>query len=157
MRTLQPLLRPLLAAVMLAGSVTTASAQFSAPPQAMHIDAPAPSDAADAKAYRKDAAKHVYATYPTLVWRGKLPSMLHAVAVVQTTVDATGQVTKVEFIREPAVSKETMPWIVQAVQRASPFPAPRKAGATEGLSWVEIWLVDGSGRFQLDALTEGQR
>lgn len=157
MRAHHTLLRPLLAAVVLAASAGAACAQFSATPTPLSIESPAPSDAADVKAYRTDAARHVYQTYPMQIWKGKLPSMLHAVAVVQTTVDATGQVTAVQFIREPAVSKETMPWIVQMVRRASPFPAPRVAGPTEGLSWVEIWLVDGSGRFQLDALTEGQR
>jgi hypothetical protein len=156
MHTLRPLLRPLLAAAVLAGSVTGAAAQFSAPPAAMPIESPPPSAAADVKAYRLDAARHVYQTYPMLVWRGKLPPMLHAVAVVQTTVDAQGRVTDVTFLREPASAKETMPWIVQAVRRAAPYPAPGVVAPTEGLSWVEIWLVDASGRFQLDALSEGQ-
>lgn len=34
------------------------------------------------------------------------------------------------------------------------MPAPRRMGGTR---YFEVWLVDKSGRFQLDSLTEGQR
>ena len=37
---------------------------------------------------------------------------------------------------------------------ASPLPAPKRLGSTK---YLDIWLVDKSGRFQLDTLTEGQR
>jgi len=43
---------------------------------------------------------------------------------------------------------------VEMIKKASPFPAPEKMGAVR---YTEIWLVDKSGRFQLDTLTEGQR
>jgi hypothetical protein len=87
--------------------------------------------------------------------RGKMPPLLYAVTVVETTLDAQGKVLQVEFTREPAAAKEVMPWIRQMIQRAGPYPAPAKLG-TE-MIYTDIWLVDKSGRFQLDTLTEGQR
>jgi hypothetical protein len=42
------------------------------------------------------------------------------------------------------------------IRGASPYPAPRQFGEA-GVVWREIWLVDKSGRFQVDSLTEGQR
>lgn len=56
--------------------------------------------------------------------------------------------------REPAAAKEVGPWAVSLIHAASPFPKPAAAGRTR---FREIWLVDKSGAFQLDALTEGQR
>jgi len=41
------------------------------------------------------------------------------------------------------------------IKNASPFPAPPASMGT--VKYTEIWLVDKSGRFQLDSLTEGQR
>jgi hypothetical protein len=40
------------------------------------------------------------------------------------------------------------------IKKASPFPAPARMGSVR---YTDIWLVDKSGRFQLDTLTEGQR
>ena len=40
------------------------------------------------------------------------------------------------------------------IKKASPFPPPARMGEVK---YTEIWLVDKSGRFQLDTLTEGQR
>lgn len=131
-----------------------AQAQFATPPQPLPAPELPASEADSPKAYRQDAARHLYLTYPMQVLRGKLPPLLYAVAVVETTLDPTGQVLKVEITREPAAAKEVMPWIVQMIQRAGPYPAPARMGETV---YTDIWLVDKSGRFQLDTLTEGQR
>ena len=40
------------------------------------------------------------------------------------------------------------------IRRVSPLPAPSNAA---GFRFTEIWLVTKDGRFQLDALTEGER
>jgi hypothetical protein len=41
------------------------------------------------------------------------------------------------------------------IRRAAPLPAPsRMLGNT--VAYTETWLVDRSGRFQLDTLSEGQ-
>jgi hypothetical protein len=39
------------------------------------------------------------------------------------------------------------------IRRVSPLPAPVRLGPVK---YVDTWLVDKSGRFQLDTLTEGQ-
>jgi hypothetical protein len=39
-------------------------------------------------------------------------------------------------------------------RRADPMPTPSRF--TGGVRFIEIWLVHKDGRFQLDALTEGQ-
>lgn len=154
------LLRPtalshLAAALCLGALASTAAAQFAHAP----LPLPAPqleaSEAESPKAYRQDAARHLYLSYPMQVMRGKMPPLLYAVAVVETTLDATGKVLSVEFVREPAVAKEVMPWIQLLIERAAPFPPPARLGADR--VYTDIWLVDKSGRFQLDTLTEGQR
>jgi hypothetical protein len=43
--------------------------------------------------------------------------------------------------------------VVDFITRAGPGPAPTRLG---GARFTEIWLVHKDGRFQLDALTEGQ-
>lgn len=132
-----------------------AQAQFAFTPGPLTVESIPASEAETAKAYRQDAARHLYLSYPMHVMRGKLPPLLYAVAVVETTLDAAGKVVRVEVTREPAAAKEVTPWIRQMILRAQPYPAPGRLG--DEVVYTEIWLVDRSGRFQLDTLTEGQR
>jgi outer membrane biosynthesis protein TonB len=74
--------------------------------------------------------------------------------MVETEIDPAGQVTNVNIIRKPGAA-EVAPWVVSLIKRAAPFPAPAKMGS--GARYQEIWLVDKSGMFQVDTLTEGQR
>lgn len=134
-----------------------AFAQFSMVPAPLVKDAPRASAAEAEKDYRVDAARHVYAAYPMRVYRGKLPPMLYSVMAVETEIDAAGQVVTVNIVRKPAAD-EVAPWVVAMIKRASPFPAPaRVADASGTVRYFEIWLVDRSGLFQIDSLTEGQR
>ena len=104
--------------------------------------------------YRKDAAKHVYASFPMRIYRGKMPPLLYGVAIVDVDVGADGKITEARMRRPPA-APEVGPWIMAMIRKADPFPAPAKLG--EKVTFSEIWLVDKSGNFQLDTLTEGQR
>ena len=75
--------------------------------------------------------------------------------VVETEIDATGQVLNVTVVRKPAAD-EVAPWVVAMIRRAAPFPPPvRMPGGS--VRYLDIWLVDKSGLFQVDTLTEGQR
>src|SRR5262245_34166337 len=103
-------------------------------------------------AYRAVAARHIYATYGQRIFHGKLPVLLHAIAIIDTVVDGSGNVIGTAVTREPASAKEVGPWVLSLIRAASPFPKP-PSGWTR---FSEIWLVDESGRFQLDSLTEGQ-
>ena len=143
-----------LGAVLAAGP---AQAQFASVPVPVQVAPPAPSEAAEERAYRRDAARHVYATYPRRIHKGKLPPLMYAVMITDTELDASGKVLDVRVVRPPAAAREVAPWVVQLIRHASPFPAPARL-SRDGAAVVyrEIWLVDRSGQFQVDSLTEGQ-
>ncbi len=143
----------LLAGLLAAGQA--AWAQFSMVPAPLVASVPRPSAAEIEKEYRIDAARHLYAAYPMRVYRGKLPPMLYSVMAVETEIDGTGAVIGVNVVRKPAAD-EVAPWVVAMIKRAGPFPAPAKLG-TSTVRYFDIWLVDKSGLFQIDTLTEGQR
>jgi hypothetical protein len=130
-----------------------AQAQFASVP-APELGAPPPASVAEhEKQYRVEAARHVYAAYPARIYKGRLPPLLYSVMVVETEIDAMGQVADVHVVRKPAAD-EVAPWVVAMIKRAAPYPAPSRLGFAR---FTEIWLVDKSGRFQVDAITEGQR
>lgn len=135
-------------------SAQTALAQFNMVP-APQCPAPKASAAGDERAFRADAARHLYACYPARVFRGKLPPMLYGVMMVETQLDATGNVLNITVIRKPAAD-EVAPWVQAMIKRASPFPAPAAvAGGT--VTYTETYFVDKSGMFQTFSLTEGQK
>ena len=111
------------------------------------------SGAEDPRAYRKDAASHLYGLLRDRIWKGRLPPLLHAVGVLQVEVDGQGQVQGVNWMRAPRHVPEVMAEIERLVRAAAPYPVPSKMG---GVTWTDTWLWHRSGRFQLDTLTEGQ-
>jgi TonB family protein len=137
----------------LAGLVSAlpAAAQFGQVPLPL-LATPQPSQAADDKAYRADAARHLYAAYPMRIFRGRMPPLLYGVAIVETEVDADGSILDVR-VRRPPAAPEVGPWVVAMIRKAGPFPPPAKMGKAV---YTDIWLVHKSGNFQLDTLTEGQ-
>ena len=113
-----------------------------------------PSGAGDAKAYRLDAARHIYASYRSRIFKGRLPPLIHGVVVVETTVDTSGHPRRVKLVRGPSHAPDVSAAVIEMIKRAGPLPAPSRF--TGPVSFIEIWLVHKDGRFQLDALTEGQ-
>jgi hypothetical protein len=107
------------------------------------------------KEYRIDAARHLYTAYPGRIFRGKLPPLMYSVMVVETEIDSEGQVRGVNVVRKPAAD-EVGPWVVSMIRGAGPFPVPARLPG-KSVRYTDIWLVDKSGRFQVDTLTEGQR
>jgi protein TonB len=148
---------PLVAALTLAATLAAPAAlaqskQFAnAPPVAGAFKRP--SEAQTPLEYRSDGARHIYAAYAKHIHKGKMPPLLYGVAIIETEIDAQGHVQNVRVVRKPAAA-EVEPWAVNMIKAASPFPAPAKMGSVR---YTDIWLVDKSGRFQLDTLTEGQR
>lgn len=130
---------------------TAAQAQFTTVPAPVTVAA-TPSMAESAPEYKRDVARHLYAAYASRIFKGKLRPLLYGVMITETAIDADGHVLEVAVVRPPA-APEVGPWVVQLIKRASPMPAPGRIGSTRVL---EIWLVDRSGQFQLDTLTEGQ-
>jgi len=106
------------------------------------------------RAWRKVAAQHIYKAYPKRIYKGKIPPLVYAVVVVETDVDASGKVTNVTFSRTPSHAPEVPPKIAALIRATSPFPSPGKLGAH---TYVDTWLWDKSGNFQIDTLTLGQR
>jgi len=109
--------------------------------------------ASSAQGYRADAARHVYNTYSSQIYKGMLPPLVHAIVVIETEVDKAGNVRDVRIIRSPSHAPDVTKRVVAMVHKASPFPEPRKLGATK---FLETWMVDRGGNFQIHTLTEGQ-
>jgi periplasmic protein TonB len=109
--------------------------------------------AADVRAYRVDAARHFYEEYQSRIFRGRLPPLIHAVVVVETTVDENGHASEVKLVRGPTHAPDVSTAVIGAIRRAQ---LPKPIGLAGNIRFTEIWLVTKDGRFQLDALTEGQ-
>jgi periplasmic protein TonB len=134
-----------------AASVPPATPMVAAPPA---LAPPAEISAADnALAYRHDAAVHLYDKNSDRIFKGILPPFLYAVAVLQIEVDDRGQLTALNWLRAPLHAPEVTAEIERTVRQAAPFPAPVKMGHA---SYIDTWLWDASGQFQLHTLTEGQ-
>ena len=106
------------------------------------------------RTYRRQGATQIYKTHPSRIFKGQLPPLMYAIAVVETDIDASGKVTGVYFSRVPTQAPEVPAEIERLIRAASPLPNPGRLGAH---TYVDTWLWDKSGRFQLDTLTEGQR
>ena len=111
------------------------------------------SSAIDLQNYRSVAARHVYAMYADRIYKGMLPPLVHAIVVVEIEVDGAGNVQNIRAIRSPSHAPDVTEAVLAMIQKASPFPALGQPGS---IKFVEVWLVDRGGRFQLHTLTEGQ-
>ncbi|HUR90891.1 MAG TPA: hypothetical protein VMZ74_17535 [Ramlibacter sp.] len=124
-----------------------------APAAVAHAAPTLVSHAATPRAYRADAASHIYAKNADRIYKGKLPPLLHAVGVLQVEVDSRGMVRHISWMRAPSHAPEVMRDIERMVRAAQPYPAPQRMGT---VVYTDTWLWHKSGRFQLDTLTEGQ-
>ena len=115
--------------------------------------APEVSSAGNERAYRQDAARHIYALNGPRIWTGKLPPVLYAVGTLQVRLDADGAVRSLNWLRAPRHAPEAIAEIERIVRAAAPYPRASRLGA---VVWTDTWLWDRSGRFQLDTLSEGQ-
>ena len=111
------------------------------------------SNASNPRAYRADAAQHIYALNSSRIWKGRLPPLLYAVGVLQVEVDGKGYVRNLNWMRAPKHAPEVIAEIERTVRAAAPYPVPARMGK---VVYTDTWLWHKSGRFQLDTLTEGQ-
>lgn len=169
-RTLRPLTPALLGAAALLASCGTAPPPQE-PPKAAAAPEPAPavvaapkaqpappmiiktSHAPNPRAYRADAAQHIYAQNQTRIWKGRMPPLLYAIGVLQVEVDGSGHVRQLSWMRAPKHAPEVIAEIEKTVRAAAPFPVPARMGK---VVYTDTWLWHKSGQFQLDTLTEGQ-
>ena len=125
----------------------------SAPGPQSRPEAPRVSAAGTPRDYRHDAATHLYAANAERIYTGKLPPNLYAIGVIEIELDRRGQVQRLHWMRAPSHAPEVVREIERTVRAAAPFPEPARMGRVR---YVDTWLWDKSGRFQLDTLTEGQ-
>jgi hypothetical protein len=111
------------------------------------------SEAANPRAYRTDAASHLYGLNQERIYKGRLPPMLYAIGVLQVEVDGRGDVRNLSWMRAPRHAPEVIKEIERTVRAAAPFPAPARMGK---VVYTHTWLWHKSRQFQLDTLTEGQ-
>lgn len=111
------------------------------------------SQAPNARAYRADAAQHIYGQNSERIWKGRMPPLLYAIGVLQVEVDGSGHVRNLNWMRAPKHAPEVIAEIEKTVRQAAPFPVPARMGK---VVYTDTWLWHKSGRFQLDTLTEGQ-
>ncbi len=112
-----------------------------------------PSAATTPRAYRKDAATHLYGLNSQRIFKGKLPAQLYAIGVLEVDIDRTGKVTRLHWMRAPRHAPEVIAEIERTVRAAAPYPLPERL---KKVTYTDTWLWDKSGSFQLDTLTEGQ-
>lgn len=141
----------------------------SSPPPAASVPAPAPvamtpqpkpeppmgppSGALTALDYRLDAAYHLYGKNNGRIYQGVMPHFLYAIGVLEVQVDPRGNLLALNWMRAPDHAPEVIAEIERTVRQAAPFPAPVQLGSA---SYIETWLWDISGNFQLHTLSEGQ-
>lgn len=130
------------------GSVPSEPQVAKAVPQAART-----SNATNPRAYRADAASHLYGLNQERIYKGRMPPLLYAVGVLQVEVDGRGNVRDLHWMRAPRHAPEVVAEIERTVRAAAPFPAPARMGK---VVYTDTWLWHKSGRFQLDTLTEGQ-
>lgn len=103
--------------------------------------------------YRLDAAHHLYGKNNSRIFQGVMPHFLYAIGVVELQVDSRGNLLALNWMRAPEHAPEVIAEIERTVRQAAPFPAPVRLGSA---SYIETWLWDASGSFQLHTLSEGQ-
>ena len=113
----------------------------------------APSGANNPRAYRLDAAGHLYSHNANRIYKGKLPPLLYAIGVLDVELDRNGRVMALNWQRAPKHAPEVIAEIERTVRQAAPYPSPTRMGR---VTYTDIWLWHESGKFQLDTLTEGQ-
>lgn len=151
-------LLPLAVAALMAGCATPPPPVQPAP--VVPVAQPEPvappvvvSDAQNPQSYRYDAASHLYVKNRDRIFQGLMPQFLYAIGVLQVQVNTRGELVGMSWMRAPEHAPEVIAEIERTVRRAAPFPAPVNLGTT---TYIETWLWDASGQFQLRTLTEGQ-
>lgn len=148
-------------AALLPGCRSTPGIDAPAPPATEALGTPVPpaaavpgaSSASTPRAYRKDAAAHLYARNAERIYHGRLPPLLYAIGTLQVDIDRQGRVGALRWMRAPRHAPEVVQEIERLVRAGAPYPVPTRLGR---VTYTDTWLWDASGRFQLDTLTEGQ-
>jgi hypothetical protein len=97
-----------LAAALAAPAALAQSKQFANAP-AVAGAFKRPSEAQTPLEYRSDGARHIYAAYGKHIHKGKMPPLLYGVAIIETEIDAQGNVQNVRVGGEHDQGCEPVP------------------------------------------------
>lgn len=131
-------------------------AQPAPPPPARASAAPKlPPPKTPLDAYKREVAQRILATNAAHTYDGRPPDILHAVVVLQLTVDRNGKVTTLKTLRSRHPPQERA--AIASVHAAGSLPAPPPALLRRGsLEIAETWLFRDDGKFQIRSLAEAQ-
>lgn len=144
----KPTMRGASLCALLWGAMGWASAQFAYVPMPLPMPGVAPSQAQTPEAYRADAARVIYATFPMLVSRDPTEENLFDKALVAIDVEADGKVSEVRILRAPALD-EIKPWLLSLIKKVERFPVPAQLKA---VTYTDAWLFDDTGQFRLASM-----
>jgi protein TonB len=106
-------------------------------------------------AYKRELAQRILTSNAAQTFDGKPPDILHAVVVLQLTVDRNGKLTALKTLRSRHPPQERA--AIASVRAAAPFPAPPASLLRRGtLEVAETWLFRDDGKFQIRSLAEAQ-
>lgn len=151
------------ALVAACGNPPAPAPEATAPPSQTQPPTPAPGAAAPRlppprtplDAYKREVAQRILAANAPQTFEGKPPDILHAVVVLQFTLDRGGKVTALKTLRSRHPPQEKA--ALASVRAAAPFPAPPATLLRRGtLEVAETWLFRDDGRFQIRSLAEAQ-
>jgi protein TonB len=127
--------------------------QSPAPPAARLPALPPPKTPLDA--YKRELAQRILAANAAQTFDGKPPDILHAVVVLQLTLDRNGKLTTLKTLRSRHPPQERV--ALASVRAAAPLPAPPASLLRRGsLEIAETWLFRDDGKFQIRSLAEAQ-
>jgi hypothetical protein len=98
-------------------------------------------------------AKHIYAKNNEIIYRGKLPPLLQAVGVVELKIDSKGKISNINWLRKPLHAPVVVSKIEKIILSSEPYPIAR---GNLNDTYIDTFLWDKSGTFQLRTLSEGQ-
>jgi hypothetical protein len=127
-----------------------ALAQFIFVPLPLPPAAVRDSQAQSPEAYRADAARLLYGSFPMLVSRDETMDNVFDKAMVAIEIEADGKPSSVRLLRAPTMD-EAGPWILALLKRIERFPPPVKL---QHVTYTDIWLLDESGQFRLGSLAK---
>jgi hypothetical protein len=129
-----------------------ASVAGTAPAAAAVRPGPAAGPARDWTEYRLRAARRIAAASGAETFGGPLPDPLQSIPVLQVHLDRDGHVARIEVLRTPRQSPQTVQMAMRAIQRAAPFEPP--AHLPRPWIFAETFLYNDDLKFQLRTLVE---
>ncbi len=102
--------------------------------------------------YRLRAARRIAAASAAETFGGPLPDPLQSIPVLQVHLDRDGQVARIEVLRTPRQSPQTVQMAMQAIRRAAPFEPP--VHLPRPWTFAETFLYNDALKFQLRTLVE---